>query len=180
MIEASPQDGTRYCFNADIPVHYSDAVLGVMLCNPHRLFVYWELPERLPDRDLPLLLRLSEGVHQTTGDSGATVEIEVPAGANSHYIEVPFPGLAYTIELVEIASDGSRKRLLSAQQLVPGTVPAGQPEVIVPPSTDTSGNDADAAEKSSGASERKNRRTVNGLPDINPRLLNRSSWSFPG
>ncbi|MBN1307686.1 MAG: DUF4912 domain-containing protein [Chitinispirillaceae bacterium] len=179
MNKPSPQEKMRYRFNADIPAHYDDVMLGAMFCNPHRLFVYWELPEQLYKRDQPLLLRLSESGSQTTA-GGSAVEIEVPPGENAHYIEVPFPGLAYTVELFGIASEGSRKKLLSARRLAPVTAPAAQPQAVVSPPGDTP-HHADAGEQPSGAPERLKQQTDLGfVPDINPRLLNPSSRSLPG
>ena len=93
MNEPSSQDGMRYCFKGDIPVHYDDAVVGVMLCNPHRLFVYWELPGHYRDCNLPLLLRLYESGSQTTEGSGAVVEIEIPAEQTATTLESLSPVL---------------------------------------------------------------------------------------
>ena len=181
MNEPSSHQKTGYDLSGELPKYYSDPVLQAMLCNPYRLFVYWELPDDAVETGSRLLLRLFESGLKDTEEAETASEIEIPPGSCSRYIDVPFPGLAYTIELIKVLPDGSRRRLLLAQQTVPPAAP-DYPSAFAPrQSLDASEAGKDISTRSPlGRHEEKTPAKPGFSPPFNLRLTGHSSWSLPG
>jgi hypothetical protein len=177
MNESSSLKASQYQFNTNIPDHYNETALRVLPCNPYKLFVFWDIPDDLRIASLKLLLRVTES---SSSDrlSTTTKEIELLRNATSCYVEAPFPGLIYTIELGRILTDGSYASIRTLQQKTPPPAPSIQPEYTIYQTVNPHEEKSDSQQGPKPSPEKKLYRVL-PLPYPDSDVNASSSWSGP-
>jgi hypothetical protein len=128
ITQKSPQKipesgGPRYTFSTEIPETYDDFFIRAIPRDPEWLYVYWELPSGKTGKTLveanhrqknenQFILRLKEsstrGEHSLQQyNNTASIDLPVDLNKNYHYVKIPVPGKAYTVECGEIKSGGA-------------------------------------------------------------------------
>jgi hypothetical protein len=111
-------NGPSYHFSTDIPEHYNSTALRILYCTPQTLYAYWELAAEYRKPGITLQLRITTN-DQVTGE--IKVESSITLGENecSRYLDVPIPGLPYSIELGVMGDDNVFTGICSANQKAP-------------------------------------------------------------
>lgn len=114
MSDPIHQDGPRYQFSTDIPDNYGEARLRVMHCNPHQVFVYWEIPPRLQERYSSFTVRGREYHPDHSFDTASFSEFGVDPMEQGCYVEIQCPGVAFVFELCGLDQEGKRTVITTA------------------------------------------------------------------
>lgn len=98
-----------------IPRTYDDTALHIIPRNPYQLFVFWDIPFRVRESALKLILRVTPFRTVSTPAHSPAVELELSSDSTGRYCAVDNPEQSYIIELGWVDRENGYHSLLSVR-----------------------------------------------------------------
>jgi hypothetical protein len=112
-----------YLISTELPDSYGEATLKVIPCNPFRVYVYWDLPEKAAASATRWRLRYFVNQTHAAAGSADVHEIGLPPKCREWYLDLPYSGASYSIELVGETLQGSETVVLKTGHHIPAASP---------------------------------------------------------